>query len=124
MALVVSRAAEKFSAEIRFALGGQSGISLAMSKRKQTREVKTNEGYFAESDGVTLRSWTVGSLPIVNRILEEMRLEEILQTHLPQDGPRMKIPTSRGLMLLVRNILLSREPVYGLGEWAQRHARI
>jgi transposase len=107
---------------MRFALGGLSDISLAMSKRKQTREAKTNEGYSAESDGVTLRSWTVGSLPIVNRILEEMRLEEILHMHLPADGPRMKIPTSRGLMLLVRNILLSREPIYGLGEWAQRHA--
>jgi transposase len=92
-----------------------------MSKRKTSHEAKVNEGYLAESDGVTLRSWTVGSLPIVNRILEEMRLEEILQTHLPADGPRMKIPTSRGLMLLVRNLLLSREPVYGLGEWAQRH---
>jgi transposase len=122
MAVVVSRAGEFFRGEIRFALEGQSNISLAMSQRKKTREAKTNEGYLAESDGVTLRSWTVGSLPIINRILEEMRLEEILQTHLPQDGPRMKIPTSRGLMLLVRNILLSREPVYGLGEWAQRHA--
>ena len=122
MAFVVSLAREFFRAEIRFALEAQSNISLAMSRRNKTREAKTNEGYLAESDGVTLRSWTVGSLPIVNRILEEMRLEEILQTHLPQDGPRMKIPTSRGLMLLVRNILLSREPVYGLGEWAQRHA--
>jgi transposase len=93
-----------------------------MSQHKQTREAKTNEGYVAESDGVTLRSWTVGSLPIVNRILKAMRLEEMLRTHLPPDGTRMKIPTSRGLMLLVRNILLSREPVYGLGEWAQRHA--
>ncbi len=97
MAFVVSRATGFFRAKIRFALDGRSDISLAMSKRKTTREAKTNEGYLAESDGVTLRSWTVGSLPIVNRILEEMRLEEILQTHLPQDGPRMKIPTSRGL---------------------------
>jgi transposase len=122
MALVVSRAAEFFLAEMRFALDGRSDISLAMSNRKKTLAAHTNEGYFAESDGVTLRSWNVGSLPIVNRILAEMRLEEILQTHLPPDGPRMKIPTSRGLMLLVRNILLSREPVYGLSEWAQRHA--
>ena len=93
-----------------------------MSKNKKTRKAESNEGYLAESDGVTLRSWTVGALPILNRILAEMQLEETLQTHLPADGSRMKIPTTRGLMLLVRNILLSREPVYGLGEWAQRHA--
>ncbi len=66
-----------------------------MNKRKTSPEAKANEGYLAQSDGVTLRSWTVGALPIVNRILEEMRLEEILQTHLPQDGPRMTIPTSK-----------------------------
>lgn len=93
-----------------------------MSKHKKTRKAESNEGYLAESDGVTLRSWTVGALPILNRILAQMQLEETLQTYLPADGPRMKIPTTRGLMLLVRNILLSREPVYGLGEWAQRHA--
>ncbi len=122
MAFVVSGTTECFRAQMRFALAGRSFISMAMSKRKKRHEAKTNEGYFAESDGVTLRTWTVGSLPIVNRILERMRLEEILQTHLPTDGPRMKIPTSCGLMLLVRNILLSREPVYGLSEWAQRHA--
>ncbi len=121
MAFVVSGATELFCADRRFALAVRSFISVAMSKHKTSHEAKVDEGYLAESDGVTLRSWTVGSLPIINRILEEMRLEEILQTHLPADGPRMKIPTSRGLMLLVRNLLLSREPVYGLGGWAQRH---
>ena len=95
-----------------------------MSKRKKTPEAKTNDGYFAESDGVTLHTWTVGSLPIVNRILEEMWLEEILQAHLPQDGPRMKIPNSRGLMLSGAQRLLSREPVYGLGKWPSDTLRI
>jgi len=34
----------------------------------------------------------------------------------------MAVPTSRGLLLLLRNVLLSREPIYGLGEWAERFA--
>ncbi len=93
-----------------------------MSDHKTTREDDANEGYLAEADGTTLHSWTVGSLPLINRILSEMRLEEILQAHLPGDKSTIRIPTSRGLMLLVRNILLSREPIYGCGEWAQRHA--
>ena len=59
-------------------------------------------------------------LGLTQKFTSDESLEEILQAHLPPDGPRMKIPTSRGLMLLVRNILLSREPIYGLGEWAQR----
>ncbi len=107
---------------MRFPLACQLYISVAMSKNKNANNATSNEGYVAQSGGSTLKTWTVGSLPIINKILAEMRLEEILQTHLPADGPRMKIPTSRGLMLLVRNILLSRDPIYGLGEWAQRQA--
>ena len=51
-----------------------------------------------------------------------MQLEKFLQQYLPRDGRRMAVPTSRGLLLLLRNILLSREPIYGLGEWAERFA--
>ncbi len=93
MLFVVSSVTESFRAEIHFALDGQSFNSVAIGKHKKTNEGKTNEGHVAESDGVTLHTWTVGSLPIVNRILEEMRLEEMLQTHRARDGPRMKIPT-------------------------------
>jgi len=59
---------------------------------------------------------------MINQILDRIGLESFFEKHLPADGPRMKIPTRRGLRLLIQNILLSREPIYGLGEWAQRHA--
>ena len=71
---------------------------------------------------MTLRSWTVGALPLVNAILARVDLEAFLERCLPEDGPRMQLPTRRGLRLLIQNILLSREPIYGIGEWAQRHA--
>jgi len=93
-----------------------------MSNKQKPRVQQSNQGFSAQSDEVTLRSWTVGALPLVNQILEGMNLDELLKKHLPQDGPRMKLSTRAGLLLLVRNILLSREPIYGLGEWAQRHA--
>ena len=51
-----------------------------------------------------------------------MQLETFLQQYLRPDGRRMAVPTSRGLLLLLRNVLLSREPIYGLGEWAERFA--
>ena len=51
-----------------------------------------------------------------------MQLERFLKRHLPPDGRRMAVPTSRCLLLLLRNILLSREPIYGQGEWAERFA--
>jgi len=52
-----------------------------------------------------------------------MGLEVLLDEHLPPDDSRTKIPTSQGLVLLVRNVLLSREPIYGISEWAARYAR-
>src|SRR6185437_2556685 len=47
-----------------------------------------------------------------------MRLEEILKRHLPEDDPRTELPTTCALLVLVRNVLLSRQPVYGVGDWA------
>ena len=118
----VSRARQNFCLALRFALTTRSIISVAMSKKKKPSSSPSNQGYLAQADGMTLRYWTIGALPLINQILERMRLETFLEEHLATDGPRMKIPTRRGLLLLVRNILLSREPIYGLGEWAQRHA--
>lgn len=93
-----------------------------MSKKKEPDQRPLNEGYLARSEEMTLRTWTVGALPLINRILDRMHLDSFFEEHLPPDGQTMKVPTRRGLLLLVRNILLSREPIYGLGEWAGRHA--
>ena len=83
---------------------------------------KNDRGHRARSGNQTLRSWTVGGLPLINRLLERIDLDAFLVKHLPTDDPRLAIPTSRGLLLLVRNILLSREPIYGIGEWAESYA--
>jgi transposase len=61
-------------------------------------------------------------LPIVNRIIERMRLEEFLEAYLPREDRRTKVPAARALVVLLRNILLSREPIYGIGEWASGFA--
>ena len=69
-----------------------------------------------------LRSYAVGALPIVNRLLERIQLDRFLQDHVRRDGPRTQLPTRTGLLLLLRNLVFSREPVYGVGEWADRYA--
>ena len=43
--------------------------------QKPTRRNKWKAGYRARCGDWILRSWTVGPLPIVNRLLERMRLE-------------------------------------------------
>jgi len=69
-----------------------------------------------------LRSSTVGALPMINQLLRRMRLEQFLQAALPAEDRRTKLAASRALLVLLRNLLVSREPIYGVGEWALRHA--
>ena len=76
---------------------------------------KNDPAQTARGRGQKLSSSKVGALPIVNRILKRMRLEELLEAYLPAQDRRAKIPAARGLLVLLENLLFSREPLYGLG---------
>ena len=76
----------------------------------------------ARAAGHVLRSSTVGALPILDHLLRRMRLEEFLRAYLPPEDRRTKLSPAKALLLLLRNLLVSREPIYGVGEWAARHA--
>jgi transposase len=78
-------------------------------------------GETASAAGRTLSSCRVGALPVLNRFIERLRLEQFLRDHLPREDRRSRVPTATGLLLLLKNLLVSREPLYGLGEWAARH---
>jgi transposase len=85
------------------------------------REEPRRPGETAHAQGHTLDSRRLGALPILNRFLKRLRLEEFLRKHLPRDDRRFRVPTATALLLLARNLLISREPLYGIGEWAARH---
>ena len=82
----------------------------------------TQVGHRAEAAGHDLHSYRVGLLPILNRVLERLRLEEFFRAYLPPQDRRCRIDPAVGLLVLLKNLLLSREPLYGVGEWAARHA--
>jgi transposase len=69
-----------------------------------------------------LRSSTVGGLPILNEFLRRMRLADFLRAALPPEDGRTKLSPVKALLVLLRNLLVSREPIYGIGEWAARYA--
>ena len=71
----------------------------------------------AQAAGHTLHSYAVGALPLINGILERLKLQECLEQALPQEDRRMQVPTATGLVVLLKNVLLSREPLYGIAEW-------
>jgi transposase len=75
-------------------------------------------GQRAHADGLELRSYDVGALPLLRRIVERMQLRRILGEHLPRDDSRTELSTVTALLVLFANLLLAREPVYGVGEWA------
>jgi transposase len=79
-------------------------------------------GEIARAKGRTLNSCRLGALPILDRLLERMRLEEFLRSYLPRADRRYRIAPTTGVMLLLKNVLLCREPLYGIGEWAARYA--
>ena len=92
-----------------------------MAKRKRTsrsRTVAATLGSIARSARGTLQSFTLGALPILDQLLERMKLEDFLRDYLPKERRGTPIATARGLTVLVKNFLLAREPIYGLGEWA------
>ena len=105
--------------------GGKKSRS-SSRRRSARRQVPAAEplkpGQQAQAPGLTLRSFQVGALPLVNQILERMRLEAFFQEYLPPDDPRCQFPTAQALLVLVRNVLLSREPVYAVGAWAAEFA--
>ena len=96
-----------------------------MAKRKKqsgNRATPTIPGNIARSARETLRSYTVGALPILDDLIQRMRLEEFLRDALGAEDRRTKLSPTKALLVLLRNLLLSREPIYGVGEWAARHA--
>jgi transposase len=78
-------------------------------------------GRIARAAGRTLNSYSIAALPILDRLFDRLRLASILRDYLPREDRRSRISTATGLLLLLKNLLVAREPLYGLGEWAARH---
>ena len=78
-------------------------------------------GETAHAGAHTLHSQRIAALPILDHFLHRLRLAEFLRDHLPREDGRTRVPTATAVLLLVRNFLVSREPLYGIGEWAARH---
>ena len=74
----------------------------------------------SNSQELSLASKAVGPLPIINRFVERLRLDDFFDRFVPQQDRRLKLAPATGLGVLLRNILVARRPLYGLSEWAHR----
>jgi len=70
---------------------------------------------------LALVSRALGGLPIINHVLDRLGLPALLAGVLPAGDARVKLAPAAAIRLVVTNLVLGREPLYGLGEWAARY---
>jgi transposase len=69
-----------------------------------------------------LHSRRLGALPLVEHFWARTGLPELLARYLPVTDARVRLAPAVAVRLVVTNLLVGREPLYGLGEWAARYA--
>ncbi len=64
-----------------------------------------------------LQTEKISAIPIINHYLKRMGIEDMISGRIDDGG---QVTHSKCLMILLRNIILEREPVYGIGKWVSR----
>ena len=72
------------------------------------------------TDELTLESLYMGGHPLIQPFLERLRLREHLEEALGPPDRRFKLNPVDSALLLIRNFILSRHPLYGVPEWARQ----
>ncbi|MCC6227398.1 MAG: IS1634 family transposase [Microthrixaceae bacterium] len=60
----------------------------------------------------------VAGLPVVNAVLARLGFDSLLESYLPEPDARCGLEPARAIGVLVRNLALGRQPLYGIGAWA------
>ena len=68
-----------------------------------------------------LRTERLGPLPIINHFIQRAGLLDALDRYVPSDA-RCMVPHSRALGVLLRSIIVEREPIYRQQETVQAFA--
>jgi len=72
------------------------------------------------TDALALESLGLGGHPIIDPFLTRLRVRTFLEQIIGRPDPRFKLPPVDSAMLLVRNFILSRHPLYGVPEWTRQ----
>jgi transposase len=71
---------------------------------------------------LTLRSEWIGALPLINHFLARLDLDSRLDRFVPTLDRRVRVPYGKALGVLLRSILVEREPIYGQQELVSEFA--
>ena len=61
---------------------------------------------------LTLSTERLGPLPLVNVFLDRLDLPRLLGRFVPTEDRRVRLPFSRALGVLLRSLVVEREPIY------------
>jgi transposase len=67
-----------------------------------------------------LMTQKIGALPIIDMYLKRLKIREMLSQRIV--GAHNKISVQQCIGLLVKNIVVEREPMYGIREWSSKYA--
>ena len=70
----------------------------------------------------SLRSERLGPLPLINHFVKRIGLQELLERYVPTTDKRCIVPHALALGVLLRSIVIEREPMYRQGETAHGFA--
>ena len=65
-----------------------------------------------------VESRAIGALPVVNAVLARLGFDELVASYLPEPDQRCTLEPARAIGVLVRNLAIGRQPLYGLSAWA------
>ncbi len=71
-----------------------------------------------QEDGLRLQSEEIGGLALIQPFIGRLRLRELFESAFGRPDARLKLAHVDSALLLVRNFVLSRHPLYGVPEWA------
>ena len=77
-----------------------------------------NQDHRNAHGGFELRTQVLGGLPVINRIIDRLGLPALLGAALPGGDARVRLSPAAAIRLVVANLVLGREPLYALGQWA------
>ena len=67
---------------------------------------------------LSVQTERISGLPVVNAVLGRLGFDELITRYLPEPDPRCKLSSAKAIGVLVRNLALGRQPLYGLCAWA------
>lgn len=72
---------------------------------------------------LSIQSVRLGAMPLLDKYIDLLGISTVFSTAVRSD-PRDKVPMSKILGIVLRNVILERYPLYKMGEWAQQRGLI